>query len=456
MTVSPFEQIQAAFSSGDLAEVARRIEAEWRRLGPWGQVTQPFRLAYHRADYAEAAKLGQLAVDQFPDRADSYDLLALSLLASGRSEDALKLSEAALARFPDHVRLLRRAKTAARKSNRPELAVHYLRRLIEAGDDGAETHIELGRLLLQTFRGAEALESLEAALTRGASRDALLKDLAMASERAGRFEEALVRWAEVEEADPADAAVARDGRRRVDQHRRAQVGSVRHVADMTRLLDAFEGDEAVFLSPPGDLKAWRRRGAGDLLLVFGGLQAMMGVAPPSAPQSMVKLSRLSILSFCDPRRSLMMAGAASLAEDYETTLDRLRFLLEAWRIRRLFVLGYSAGGYPALRYGADLGAHRVVLMSGWIATELADQGPLLASVLGSVGHMYEEPTKLVARAPGTEFVLAYGAENARDEAHARTLERAANVTLRPVRGVASHTLAIDAAHDELLADLLGV
>ena len=152
----------------------------------------------------------------------------------------------------------------------------------------------------------------------------------------------------------------------------------------------------------------------------------------------------------------MMAGVPSLARSYAETLDRLRFLLDAWRIERLFVLAYSAGGYPALRYGVDLSAERIVLMSGWIDLELADQGPLLSSLVGSVGHMYGPPAALMARAPRTQCILAYGADNPRDEAHARTLAGARNVILRPLNGVSGHSLAVETVHDELIADLLGV
>ena len=104
----------------------------------------------------------------------------------------------------------------------------------------------------------------------------------------------------------------------------------------------------------------------------------------------------------------------------------------------------------------DLSAQRVVLMSGWIDLSLADQGPLVATLTDRVGHMYEPPRALMGRASNTQCVLAFGAENARDAAHARSLEDLRNVTLRPLIGVAGHGLAAEAAHDELIADLLKV
>lgn len=278
----------------------------------------------------------------------------------------------------------------------------------------------------------------------------------MASERAGRFEAALDLWVELETEDPAQVAPAREGRQRVERHLRTRAGSVRHITDMAELVEPTNGDEAIYLSPTGDLKAWRRPGGGDLVMVFGGLQAMMGVAPPSAPHSLIQLSRLNILSVNDPRRALMMAGVPSLGSDYAETLEGLKSLFDAWRIERVFVLGYSAGGYPALRYAVDLSAQRVVLMSGWIDLSLADQGPLVATLTDRVGHMYEPPRALMGRASNTPCVLAFGAENARDAAHARSLEDLRNVTLRPLIGVAGHGLAAEAAHDELIADLLGV
>src|SRR5262249_61529285 len=65
-------------------------------------------------------------------------------------------------------------------------------------------------------------------------------------------------------------------------------------------------------------------------------------------------------------------GVPGLGDNYAATLDRLKRIVHESSVEKLYVLGSSAGGYAALRYGLDLSADAILALSP--ITELWSDG----------------------------------------------------------------------------------
>lgn len=453
-SVSAPDAVRQLLDKGALDEAERLIARHAGDLTPLDRLSLSYRAANGRKDFVQAENLARAVLALRPDLPSSHDMLAFALNNQARYYDGLAAADEGLARFADHPRLLERSYRSARALGMTARAIGILERLIALGVDPDRQHAQLGRIYLQIYRGGDALRHFHAALEAGHDRKALITEIAKAAERAGLFDAAKGYWLEARDAGAATLHEAAEAVLRINQHR---LSAKEHtVADggLDALL-ALNAEEGLALTGR-DVTAWRRPGAPDLVLIFGGLQSLMGAAPPAIPQTLLSDHRVNVLSFSDPTRQLMLAGLPSLAADYKGTVKALRRLIEAWGIERVTVIAYSAGGYSGLRYALDLKVDRVLMMAGSVVPPPRSDNVLLADLLQRLGHMLMDTRKEVeARGADIDITLAYGTASPEDVWQANHLAGLANVTLRPLAGVTTHYLATTHHHDPLIREVLG-
>lgn len=453
-SVSPGDRVRQLLEAGDVDDAERVVADAGDELRPWDRLTLTYRIAGARKDFQAAEDIARQAVALRPDLVRAHDMLVFALNQQGRFQDGLDAARIALETFPDSAPLLERAYASARALDAMADTIDILERLVALGQDPARWHAQLGRFHLRARRGPEALHHLSAALDAGHDRAPLLSRLAVAAEMSGHIDEAAQLWRQVQASGAPRAERAGSALERLtfNQQLRAERDDAKGTLEA---LLALEDDS--FLTLPGhDVAGWRRTGSTDLVLIFGGMQSMMGIAPPAAPMTLLRHHRLNILSFSDPSRRLLLGGVPSLAADYDGTIEQLRGLIARWGVKRVMVIGYSMGGYTALKYALDLKAEKLLLMSGGVMIPPNTEGAFLADVFKRVGRQHENARDLVvARGMEMDITLAYGAENSQDAWQASHLAGLPNVTLRPLQGVSNHALALEAEHDGVVADALG-
>jgi hypothetical protein len=198
------------------------------------------------------------------------------------------------------------------------------------------------------------------------------------------------------------------------------------------------------ITEAGDILIERAEDSRALLVGFGGLSTMFGGMAEDMG-FLVKTVRVNTLFVSDPQRLLMLGGFASVGE-YWTTIGWIKDLKQAWGIDHVYTLGLSGGGYPALRYGMDLGATRILTFAApteltTTLSQIDKRGTaFLHRLWARRPHMCvnlrDEIAKLGATAP--EIINYYGADMPEDAYHAHNIEGLPTVSSRPVPGLASH------------------
>lgn len=418
------------------------------------------RLHLLRGDARARAETAAEAVRLFPDEPRAHHQALEAQVAARDWDAAMAAAVAGLERFPADHRLLERGVAVARKLGRNDEALDWMKRLVQQGRDKGRWKAEIGKMLLASFEPEEALRHLRSAVRHGVSEQSLSLALAQACERTGDLLAAAEYWSAVAENDPVEATRerARTALKRMDLSALTPAGRVESI-DGLEALAAFGGEPGARPGPiatyGGDIAGWRAPGSRSAILFFGGIAPMMGAVRPSVPPA-VRARGLNGLSFADPRRVMTLKGLPSLGADYDETLASLRALLAAWGVERTYVIGMSAGGYPALRYGIDLGVDRILLLSPGTAPPETDS-PLVTRLRQQLGPMAVDIADYVRdHGAGVPVIAAWGADNADDAWQAERLAGLPNVELRPVPGVAAHLVAVnenvEALYDALLAD----
>jgi len=417
------------------------------------------RLRGLRGDRAAQVAIATEALRRFPDKLPAHRLAVEAHAAAADWSAAMAAAVVALRHFPADPHLLKRGVSIARRLGRNDEAIHWMKRLIQEGRDQGRWMGEIGKMLTASFQAEEGLRYLRSALRYGASEQNLRLYLAMACERTGNLPEAAEYWSAIAETETSERfrARARKALRRIDRGSTSPRGTIESV-DGLEALSAFGGRPRARPGPiatyGGDITGWRTPGSRSAILFFGGIAPMMGAVRPTVPPA-VRARGLNGLSFADPRRVMTLKGLPSLGADYPETLAALRALLAAWGVEHTYVIGMSAGGYPALRYGIDLGVRRILLLSPGTTPPDTDS-PLVTRLRQQLGDMAVDIAEYVrAHGRNVPVIAAYGADNADDAWQAERLAGLPNVDLRPVPGVAAHLVAVhedvEALYDALLA-----
>lgn len=158
------------------------------------------------------------------------------------------------------------------------------------------------------------------------------------------------------------------------------------------------------------------RGATSLVITFGGNTAQLML-----PSEITTL-QTHLIAIRDRHRCFSMRGVPGLGRNYAGCLDNLRRLIAKFRITSVYCAGVSAGGYPALRYGLDLGANGVLAFSAPTTLDLADDGnaplsryPQLTALYRDLPDIPLDLAKLYANTlPRPRAILVYSPADKRD------------------------------------------
>ncbi|ANP46820.1 hypothetical protein [Candidatus Viadribacter manganicus] len=439
------------------------------------------RLSMDRAeavgDDERAISIGVDWADTFPDRV----LPAIRLgEAQCRIDDlggALWTIENALKNVPGDAALLKRAGKICRMQDDHERAIGYRLAAIAANpNDARQGWIDIANMKLALADTAGAREALATAYAAGEPpekhrlTDAYLAYLA----RDGARGLALVDAYEAENGVSESSAQTRkklmtlEGLREARPSIRLQsaaTAELRAFADASNVpTTALDAEKMRLITPAGDILFERVPDSRSLLLAFGGLSTMFGGVAEDMG-FLVRRTRINAMFVSDPQRLFMLGGFTSVG-DYRATIDWLFALREAWGIENFYCLGLSGGGYPALRYGLDLHARRILTFAAPTQitpgiTQIDKRATALAvRVLNRKPEMCINLRGEIERygdaAP--EIINYFGAEMAEDAHHARNIEGLPTVSSRGVSGLDSHAIVRwlkDSGHfPDILAEFL--
>lgn len=454
------EAVETALSRADWPAAESLVAGELRDRGPSPELAEcRFLIARERGEWIACEEIAAETKEAYPDGPAWIRMSVVLLERAQRYEDALRLAQLGLDRFADDILFLRRAANCARLLRRHDVQMGYLERLAQLGDNPARRWEAIARLQIVMFDGDAALTSVDLAASAGAPAAVIALLRARALEKARRHGEAIEAWGGIL-ADPHGEA-----RSEAEASLRKQANYVRAndnheiAADREALIacGANGGPDVrrKISSSLGDIAAIRDTSSRSAVLIFGGVSMMMGAAPPSLP-NFLKTHRINALSFSDRRGRFTMRGVETLGASYDETQDELTRLLASWSVERLFAVGYSAGGYPAMRHGLELGARRILLVSGYVDLSPSEPlSPLASRLLAELGDMRVDMRSHAARhANRTDVIVAYASDVREDVWQAEQLARLPNVTLRPIAS-AQHAIGLNQAeHDALIGELL--
>jgi hypothetical protein len=173
------------------------------------------------------------------------------------------------------------------------------------------------------------------------------------------------------------------------------------VQDGNRLLNRLFPALVAAASLPGDEDYSRAtllvapcENATSLVLTFGGNTGYLMLPP-----GLVSLPNTHVIAIRDPKRCFALCGVPGLGATYADCLVNLRLLMAELGATELFCAGVSAGGFPAFRYGLDLGAAGVLGFSTPTTLDLADE-------LGAGLANYPQLTALYRNRPDMPLDLA--------------------------------------------------
>lgn len=182
-------------------------------------------------------------------------------------------------------------------------------------------------------------------------------------------------------------------------------------------------------------------GATKVLITFGGNTGYLMLPPP-----IVTLQDTHLIAIRDPQRCFAMCGVPGLGATYGDCVANLRVLIEALGGPEIYVTGVSAGGYPALRFGLDLGAQGVLGFSAPTTLDLADDPGADLSRYPQLTALYRQQPDIpldlaklyAATLPRPRAMLLFSMSNDRDT---WLVDR-----MRPIEGIEAEPVANEAGH----------
>lgn len=162
----------------------------------------------------------------------------------------------------------------------------------------------------------------------------------------------------------------------------------------------------------------------------------------------------------DDSRMLGNLGFASVAPGFDASVEYMKSLMAKHGATRSVTMGFSAGGYPAIRYGLALGAEKVINFSGPsnIRADFMQEdgrGKIVVRKLQTLPEDVKDLKPLVIRANGSsEIHLVYGELNPQDSRHACYLESCPGVFLHPISGYDEHATALHMVYEQKMEPFL--
>jgi tetratricopeptide (TPR) repeat protein len=423
----------------------------------YARFKQDFDNAETAGDADGLLRVGTAWVEAFPTHATPANRLAEVHRQRGNLNAALDVVQSALRHHPKDALLLKRASKLCAHLHDLDSAIEYRLLCAEIPGEERECMLEVARFRITLADAAGAREALDAAFAAGEPREKHRLSLAhiayLQRDRDGGL--ALL---ESELAEAGSSPAIDNIRKKLQQlsaERPAGKAPIRLRSPATSELQAWAHETNVptgalnasatrLITEAGDILIERVADSRALLLAFGGLSTMFGGTAEDMG-FLVRNVRINAMFVSDPQRLFMLGGFASVGE-YWTTVGWLKDLKQAWSIDHIYCLGLSGGGYPALRYGLDVGARRVLTFAAPTEitptiTQTDKRATALANrVLTRRPHMCvnlrDEIAKLGEAAP--EIINYYGGDMPEDAYHARNIEGLPTVSSRRVDGLASH------------------
>ncbi len=149
---------------------------------------------------------------------------------------------------------------------------------------------------------------------------------------------------------------------------------IEYLATIAAWFDAIPRDDGPAIPFSDDVDAEvqivRREGCENVLFCFCGAQGTLGV-PLNLAHEWLGRMPVSLVYIKDVRDIWGGGGYPTLAADHVRSAQALLQIARTLGARRIFTLGVSLGGYPALHYGRKLGAEGVLNLGG--ATDLSPE-----------------------------------------------------------------------------------
>ena len=195
-------------------------------------------------------------------------------------------------------------------------------------------------------------------------------------------------------------------------------------------------------APTAEIQIVRRPDCEKLLLCFCAANGTLGLPLNFIHQWLGRLPA-SLVYIKDFRNLRGGCGFPTLGPDRASAITAFRRMILDAEACKIYTLGVSLGGYPALYYGLELGASAVLSLAG-----ASDYTPHFVRSLGAVSPDYLEFCNLVSdyaesvphaladapRRPGGKprILMAFGTRQHHDRRQAERIAHLPNVELVPV------------------------
>lgn len=449
----------------------RSVEDAYNRL------KQAMEDAEASGDGARILSTGAAWVSAFPSHAAPALRLAAAQRATGDIDGALATIQVALRSAPKDLNLLKTASKLCALKEDYDQAIQYRLICAEYPNEARESMLSIARFRAALADSGGAQEALEDAIAAGETRD---KQRLLAARIAylRRDRDSGLALLDSEEAENGLSQEIENIRRKLNnlpaaresrpaiRLRSPATSELRTWAEKSNIpTGTIKDGKARMITEAGDMLIDRAPDSRSLLLTFGGLSTMFGGVAEDM-EFVVRNVAINTIFVSDPQRLFMLGGFASVGE-YWTSIGWLKDLKHAWGIENFYCLGLSGGGYPAIRYGLDLGARRVLTFAAPTEitptiTQTDKRATALANrVLMRKPHMCVNLRAEIARfgTDAPQIINYYGADMREDSYHARNIEGLPTVSLRPVANLDSHAviawLKQSGSFREILQEFLG-
>jgi hypothetical protein len=234
------------------------------------------------------------------------------------------------------------------------------------------------------------------------------------------------------------------------RHLHAIYPELTYLSTLVSLFDAVPRHLPALLAfrdePAAEIQVVRRSDCDAVLLCFCAREGTLGFPLNFIHEWLGRLP-VSLIYIKDFRDLYGTRGYASLGPDRASSVAALRRLARDLGGKRIYVLGASFGGYPALYYGLQVGAEGVFSLGGM--TDLTRDfneslGPLPRHYLNFIQQVPEHATNLrdiyAAAERPPHVLLAFSAEHPRDRPQAERLAGLPTVELISVSGESHHNV----------------
>lgn len=435
----------------DAEAISRAAEERYARLKSASDVAEA------GSDNAAAVIAARAWAEGFPANIAPAHRLSAAYRRAGDLPAALDALQRGVRQNPADLSLLKAATKISALIGDLESAVEWGLACadLEADAEKRETLVQVGRWRLVLADAAGAKLAFEEAIALGEPREKHRPQFAhiayLQRERA-----AGLAFLDAEEAENAPTQITQTLRQKLNTvPERTGTPPKRLRSAATAELQAYAAasntpvgeatpDATRLITEAGDILIERVADSRSLLLAFGGLSTMFGGTAEDMG-FLVRTVRINALFVSDPQRLLMLGGFSSIG-DYWQTIGWLKDLKQAWSIEHIYCLGLSGGGYPAIRYGLDLDATRVLTFAA--PTEISPTITQTDTRATAIAHriltrrphmcvnLRDELAKRGKNAP--EIINYYGADMPEDSYHGRNIEGLPTVSSRAVTNFGSH------------------